>query len=135
LPVVHPIAAPGRTVLTSDRTVFSPSIVLGRDVRIGAMATDSIVDDGLAGFIVRINMQQGNYSFPCDPDNWDIYSLNVSLVAPSLVVNPLCQLNLVGTSQLQDGSLGLVRLSETQGSSGNGPSSPIYNTGAGSGCP
>jgi hypothetical protein len=84
---------------------------------------------------VRINMQQGNYSFPCDPDNWDIRSLNVSLVAPSLVVNPLCQLNLVGTSQLQDGSLGLVRLSETQGSSGNGPSSPIYNTGAGSGCP
>ena len=84
---------------------------------------------------VRINMQEGNYTFPCTADNWDIFSVNVSLVAPTLVVNPLCQLNLEGTSELQDGSIGLVRLSESQGSSGNGPSSPIYPTGADSGCP
>jgi Pro-kumamolisin, activation domain len=88
---------------------------------------------GIVG--VRINQQQGNYSAPCGPNNWDIASLSVSLVAPTLVIKPLCQLNLVGTSQLQDGSTGLVRLSNTPGSSGNGPSSPIYTTGAGSGCP
>jgi hypothetical protein len=84
---------------------------------------------------VRINMQEGNYTFPCTADNWDIFSVNVSLVAPTLVVKPLCQLNLEGTAELQDGSIGLVRLSESQGSSGNGPSSPIYPTGADSGCP
>jgi hypothetical protein len=84
---------------------------------------------------VRITMQEGSYTLPCTADNWDIASLNVSLVAPSLVIKPLCQLNLTGTSTLQDGSTGLVRLSESQGSSGNGPSSPIYRTGAGSGCP
>jgi hypothetical protein len=86
---------------------------------------------------VRINMQQGNYGPPCTADNWDIASLYVGLVASTLeaVVPPLCQLNLEGTLQLQDGSTGLVRLSETAGSSGNGPSSPKYNTGAGSGCP
>jgi Pro-kumamolisin, activation domain len=84
---------------------------------------------------VRINMQEGNYTFPCTADNWDIASLNVSLVAPTLVVKPLCQLNLEGTSKLQDQSTGLVRLSESQGTSGNGPSSPIYPTGADSGCP
>jgi Pro-kumamolisin, activation domain len=88
---------------------------------------------GLEG--VRINQLQGNYSAPCGPNNWDIASLSVALVAPSLVIKPLCQLNLTGTSQLQDGSTGLVRLSETAGSSGNGPSSPIYTTGADSGCP
>ena len=84
---------------------------------------------------VRINMQEGNYTVPCTADNWDIASLNVSLVAPSLVIKPLCQLNLTGTATLQDGSTGLVRLSESQGSSGNGPSSPIFPTGADSGCP
>lgn len=84
---------------------------------------------------VRINMQEGNHTFPCTADNWDIFSLNVSLVAPTLVVNPLCQLDLRGTNQLQDASTGLVRLSESPGSSGNGLSSPIYPTGPGSGCP
>jgi hypothetical protein len=88
---------------------------------------------GIVG--VRLNQQQGNYSAPCGPNNWDIASLSVSLVAPTLVIKPLCQLNLVGTAHLQDGSTGLVRLSNSAGSSGNGPSSPIYTTGAGSGCP
>ena len=46
---------------------------------------------------VRINMQEGDYVLPCTADNWDIASLNVSLVAPSLVIKPLCQLNLTGT--------------------------------------
>ena len=87
---------------------------------------------GITG--VRINMQEGNYVAPCTADNWDIASLNVSLVAATLVVPPLCQLNLVGTAQLQDGSTGLARLSETQGSSGDGLSSPIFPTGPGSGC-
>jgi hypothetical protein len=104
-------------------------------------ATDSagnpvpVLNESLGIEGVRINQLQGNYHAPCGPNNWDIASLNVSLVAPTLVVEPLCQLNLVGTLHLQDGSTGLVRLSETQGSHGNGPSSPIYTTGAGSGCP
>jgi hypothetical protein len=46
----------------------------------------------------------------------------------------VCPLNLVGTSVLQDGSTGLVRLSKNADSSGNGPSSPKYLTGPGSGC-
>ena len=37
---------------------------------------------------VRINMQEGNHTFPCTADNWDIASLNVSLVAPTLVDQP-----------------------------------------------
>src|SRR5580658_6931693 len=37
-----------RASIEPDRTVFSPSISLGRDVRIGAMEANSIVDDGIA---------------------------------------------------------------------------------------
>ena len=37
-----------RASIEPHRTVFSPSIVLGRDVRIGAMETNSIIDDGIA---------------------------------------------------------------------------------------
>jgi hypothetical protein len=80
---------------------------------------------------VRINLIQGG-GFGETDDNWDISSLQVSLFNPG--GQPLCQLNLVGSSQLQDGSTGLVRLSGSAGSSGVGPSSPIYPTGPGSGC-
>ena len=83
---------------------------------------------GLTG--VRINLVQSNPDWSAD--NWDIADLQVSLFNPG---SPhVCQLNLVGTSVLQDGSTGLVRLSKNADSSGNGPSSPIFNTGPGSGC-
>jgi hypothetical protein len=83
---------------------------------------------GLTG--VRINLVQHNPDFSAD--NWDIANLQVSLFNPG---SPhVCQLNLVGMSVLQDGSTGLVRLSKNADGSGNGPSSPIYNTGPGSGC-
>ena len=75
---------------------------------------------GLTG--VRINLVQHNPDWSAD--NWDIANLQVSLFNPG---SPqVCQLNLVGTSVLQDGSTGLVRLSKNAGSSGNGPSSPIF---------
>lgn len=83
---------------------------------------------GLTG--VRINLVQHNPDWSAD--NWDIADLQVSLFNPGS--SQVCQLNLVGTSVLQDGSTGLVRLSKSAGSSGNGPSSPIYSTGPGSGC-
>jgi hypothetical protein len=83
---------------------------------------------GLTG--VRINLVQHNPDWSAD--NWDIANLQVSLFNPG---SPqVCQLDLIGTSVLQDGSTGLVRLSKSAGSSGNGPSSPIYSTGPGSGC-
>lgn len=83
---------------------------------------------GLTG--ARINLVQSNPDWSAD--NWDIANLQVSLFNPG---SPqVCQLNLVGTSVLQDGSTGLVRLSKSAGSSGNGPSSPIFSTGPGSGC-
>lgn len=83
---------------------------------------------GLTG--VRINLVQHNPDWSAD--NWDIANLQVSLFNPG---SPqVCQLNLIGTSVLQDGSTGLVRLSKNAGSSGNGPSSPTFPTGPGSGC-
>jgi hypothetical protein len=84
--------------------------------------------NGLAGVV--INLVQHNPDFSAD--NWDIAALQVSLLNPG---SPeVCQLNLVGTSVLQDGSIGLVRLSKNPGGSGNGPSSPKFLTGPGSGC-
>ena len=83
---------------------------------------------GLTG--VRIDLVQHNPDWSAD--NWDIANLQVSLFNPG---SPqVCQLNLIGTSILQDGSTGLVRLSKNADSSGNGPSSPIFSTGPGSGC-
>jgi hypothetical protein len=84
--------------------------------------------NGIAG--VTINQVQSNPGWSAN--NWDIAALQVSLFNPG---SPhVCQLNLVGTSVLQDGSIGLVRLSLTAGSSGNGPSSPEFLTGPSSGC-
>lgn len=84
---------------------------------------------GLSG--VQITLVQGG-GFGETPDNWDISTLQVSLFNPGAPQD--CQLNLVGDSQLQDGSIGLVRLSASAGSSGVGPMSPIFKTGPGSGC-
>jgi hypothetical protein len=80
---------------------------------------------------IRINLIQGG-GFGETADNWDITSLQVSLFNTGS--EQLCQLNLVGSFQLQDGSTGLVRLSQSAGSSGVGPSSPTYPTGRNSGC-
>lgn len=83
---------------------------------------------GIAG--VRINLVQSNPDWSAD--NWDIANLAVSLFDPG---SPqVCQLNLIGNSVLQDGSTGLVRLSKSAGSSGDGPSSPVFPTGPTSGC-
>jgi hypothetical protein len=87
---------------------------------------------GIAG--VRINLVQNNPDISAD--NWDIAELAVSLFNPPFTpATSVCQLNLIGTATLQDGSTGLVRLSKNADSSGNGPSSPVFSTGPGSGCP
>lgn len=83
---------------------------------------------GIAGVV--INQVQSNPGWSAN--NWDIAALQVGLLNPGSPA--VCQLNLVGENVLQDGSTGLVRLSLTAGSSGNGPSSPFYATGPGSGC-
>jgi Pro-kumamolisin, activation domain/Subtilase family len=99
------------------------------DFAIPDTVTPPTITEGLSG--VQINLIQGG-SFPETDDNWDISTLQVSLFNPG--TPQVCQLNLVGDSELQDGSIGLVRLSGSAGSSGVGPSSPIYKTGPGSGC-
>jgi hypothetical protein len=88
--------------------------------------------NGITG--VRINLVQNNPDVSAD--NWDIAALAVSLFNPPFsAATSVCQLDLVGNNTLQDGSTGLVRLSKNPGSSGNGPSSPDFLTGPGSGCP
>jgi hypothetical protein len=83
--------------------------------------------NGIAG--VRINLIQDN---PNEfADNWDIADLFVNLLNPGST--QVCQLFLVGTSRLQDGSTGLVRLSKNPGHSGVGPHKEFL-TGATSGC-
>jgi hypothetical protein len=99
------------------------------DFDIPGTVTLPTISEGLSG--VQINLIQGG-SFPETDDNWDISTLQVSLFNPG--TPQVCQLNLVGSSELQDGSTGLVRLSGSPGSSGVGPSSPIFKTGPGSGC-
>jgi Pro-kumamolisin, activation domain len=99
------------------------------DFPIPSTVTLPTTNEALSG--VQINLIQGGGGTET-PDNWDISLLEVSLFNPG---GPqVCQLNLIGTSELQDGSTGLVRLSQSAGSSGNGPSSPVFSTGPGSGC-
>ena len=83
---------------------------------------------GIAGVVINLIQHNPNWS----ADNWDIAALQVALLNPGS--SEVCQLDLVGTSVLQDGSIGLVRLSKNPGHSGNGPHSPEYLTGPGSGC-
>lgn len=84
--------------------------------------------NGIAG--VRINLIQDNPDLSAD--NWDIENLLVRLFNPG---SPqVCQLNLIGAATLEDGSIGLVRLSKSAGAGGSGPSSPVFTTGPGSGC-
>jgi hypothetical protein len=74
---------------------------------------------------IRINIQQ-DYGFPAAADKWDIASLKVWLFNPPFHANTAtCVLNLVGTATLEDGSVGLVQLSDNPGST------PIYNSGSG----
>lgn len=84
--------------------------------------------NGIAG--VRINLVQFNPDWSAD--NWDIANLGVSLFSPGS--RQVCQLNLIGTALLQDGSTGLIRLSKKAGSGGSGPTSPTFPTGPNSGC-
>lgn len=83
---------------------------------------------GIAG--VRINLVQSNPDWSAD--NWDIANFGVSLFNPGS--SQVCQLNLVGSASLQDGSTGLVRLSKSCCSSGVGPSA-TFMVSSGSGCP
>jgi Pro-kumamolisin, activation domain len=99
------------------------------DISIPDTVTLPTIAEGLSG--VQINLIQGGGGLETD-DNWDISTLQVSLFNPG--TSQVCQLNLVGSSELQDGSTGLVRLSGSAGGSGVGPSSPIFKTGPGSGC-
>jgi hypothetical protein len=88
--------------------------------------------NGIGG--VQIHLIQSNPDFSAD--NWDMASLSVRLFNPSYSdATSVCQLNLVGSNQLQDGSIGLERLSKGRSDSGDGPDSRIFTTGPGSGCP
>jgi hypothetical protein len=80
---------------------------------------------------VQINLIQGG-NITETADNCDVVTLQVSLLSPN--TEPVCQLNLTGDAVLQDGSHGLFRLSQTAGSHGDGPHSPVFTTGPGSGC-
>jgi hypothetical protein len=82
---------------------------------------------GIAG--VRIHLIQHNPDISAD--NWDIADLFVNLLNPGST--QACQLFLVGTSVLQDDSIGLVRLSKNPGGSGVGATAE-FPTGATSGC-
>jgi hypothetical protein len=99
------------------------------DFAIPDTVTLPTASEGLSG--VRINLIQGG-SFPETADNWDITTLAVSLLSPG--GQPVCQLNLTGKAKLQDSSTGLVRLSASAGTHGDGPTSPLFSTGPGSGC-
>jgi hypothetical protein len=99
------------------------------DFAIPTTVTLPTMASGLAG--VQIQLIQGDGLFET-ADNWDIAALQVSLFSPG--TPQVCQLNLLGQNTLQDGSRGLVRLSDTAGNSGVGPRSPTYATGPGSGC-
>ncbi|MFZ1087077.1 MAG: S53 family peptidase [Terracidiphilus sp.] len=82
---------------------------------------------------ITINLVQSDPGCNTYCDNWDINSLNVSLFNPPVPPNPTaCQINLVGSASLQDGSTGLVRLSARPGGSGVGGSASFS---APAGCP
>ncbi|MGB9406491.1 MAG: protease pro-enzyme activation domain-containing protein [Terracidiphilus sp.] len=88
---------------------------------------------GIKGITLTIHEQ---YSEPgCGPDNWDMTALHVSLYNPPFVsAQASCQLNLNGTSTLQDGSTGLTRFSNSPSPSGVGQTA-TYLVSSGSGCP
>jgi Pro-kumamolisin, activation domain/Subtilase family len=99
------------------------------DFAIPSTLTLPTMTEGLQS--VQINLIQGG-NWTETADNWDVVTLQVSLLSPN--TEPVCQLNLTGDAVLQDGSHGLFRLSQTAGSSGDGPHSPAFTTGPGSGC-
>lgn len=94
------------------------------DFPIPSTVTLPTQQQGLSG--VRINLGEHPHGSET-PDNWDIAALQVSLFNPGS--EQVCQLNLVGSSKLQDGSTGLVRLSNSPGGSGVGQHSPIFPCG------
>jgi len=78
---------------------------------------------GLVG--VQIHLIQNNPDWSAD--NWDIANLQVSLFNPG---SPrVRQVDLIGTSRLHDGSIGLVRLTKNVDFPGGGPNSPVYSAG------
>jgi subtilase family serine protease len=99
------------------------------DFAIPSTLTLPTMTEGLQS--VQINLIQGGNIIET-ADNWDVVTLQVSLLSPN--TEPVCQLNLTGDAVLQDGSHGLFRLSQTAGSSGDGPHSAAFTTGPGSGC-
>lgn len=72
---------------------------------------------------IVINLVQNNPGYAAD--NWDINTISASLI-PSIGA-PVCLLKLVGSAKLSDGSTGLVRLTQSAGST------QLFA--AGSGCP
>jgi len=117
----------------ADNSIYGPVDFPIKNDNAGNPIPLPMPSQGLAG--VRLNIQQGDYVAPCGADNWDVASLSVSLFDPvNGPASAVCQLKLIGTATLQDNHTGLVRLSDSAGSSGVGPTSPIFKTGPGSGC-
>ena len=87
---------------------------------------------GIKGITLTIHE---SYEAPCGPDNWDMTALNVWIFNPPFHTSTaVCQFALIGHNQLQDGSTGLTRFSNSPGSSGVGQTQ-TYLVSSGSGCP
>jgi hypothetical protein len=85
--------------------------------------------NGISG--VTLTLDQNNPSFSAD--NWDIADVEVTLFNPQSA--KVCQIDLVGNNTLQDGHVGLERLSLTADlTKGDGPTSRVFSTGVNSGC-
>jgi hypothetical protein len=85
------------------------------------------VGSGIAQITLHLIQHNAGGAFA---DNWDVSGLNARLINPG--PNPeFCQLDLGPTNTLQDGHLGVVRLSENPGPSGVGGSATFAG---GSGC-
>jgi len=88
---------------------------------------------GIKGITLAI---QESYEGPCGPDNWDLTAMTVNLfIPPFSSATSACQLNMTGTSTLQDGSTGLTRFSNSCCSSGVGQTATYLVTDSGNHCP
>ncbi len=118
----------GSSFTVTLRDASEPSWANGSIHQVDAPVPDTVsppltADKGIAG--VRLNLVQHNPDWSAD--NWDVASLQVSFYDTGIA--PVCQVNLVGTHRLQDGSLGLVRLSKNADSKGSGPMSQVFSGG------
>jgi hypothetical protein len=139
------------TVLLKDGTSFPlphPLKPTGTDESWEENTTTSRIDmaipntvtltpaNGIQGVTLAIHEQ---FSSPCGPDNWDVTALNVTIFNPPSPPDPSsCQLNITpnpGDPLLQDGHPGIIRFSNSPGSSGSGQTATFLVTDPRNKCP